>query len=206
MSLALRYMRFDDIPQVVAIDKQAFSTPWSPRSYAYEIGESTYSHMLVLESSTVHEVQGWKRLVRRFGGAPNTHRVEREVIGYGGLWRIVDEAHVSTIATRPDQRGQGYGELLLAAMIAKAVRLQAGYIVLEVRISNGIAQKLYTKYGFKTEGIKKRYYRDNNEDAYDMRLDLHDDNRRELIDNLTRLLEQHQVRDEYTQEERRPRT
>jgi [ribosomal protein S18]-alanine N-acetyltransferase len=178
MKLVLRYMRPPDIPQVVAIDRQAFETPWPARSYAYEISESSYSYMVVLEGTYEQPPTGWRRFVHAFHRNGSSGISQRQVIGYGGLWRIMDEAHISTIATHLDWRGQGYGELLLLAMIQRAVMLNAGYIVLEVRVSNQIAQNLYHKYDFAVVATRPRYYRDNGEDAYDMRLDL--DNREQL--------------------------
>ncbi len=169
MNLSLRYMRQDDIVQVVTIDRQAFQTPWSARSYAYEIGESSHSHMVVLEAPQPQPLNGWKKFIRNFNGH---ERPPHTIIGYGGLWSIVDEAHISTIATHTDWRGQGYGEVLLAGMIHRAITLEAAYIVLEVRVSNTAAQNLYKKYEFTIADTKKRYYRDDGEDAYDMRLDL----------------------------------
>ena len=171
MSLTLRYMNQADIVQVVTIDRQAFRTPWSARSYAYEISESSYSHMVVLETPEAPPVQGWKKLIRSFNGS---EKPQNTVLGYGGLWSIMDEAHISTIATHEDWRGKGYGEVLLAGMIQRAITLEAAYIVLEVRVSNVTAQNLYKKYEFKVVDTKKRYYRDDGEDAYDMRLDIQD--------------------------------
>ncbi|MBK9746744.1 MAG: ribosomal protein S18-alanine N-acetyltransferase [Chloroflexi bacterium] len=109
----------------------------------------------------------WRRIIGNFGILPESNTV---IVGYGGLWNIVDEAHVSTIATHPQFRGNGWGEVLLAAMIRRALTLGAAYIVLEVRVSNVVAQNLYKKYGFETVGTKTNYYHSNNEDAYDMRL------------------------------------
>ncbi|MBZ0297873.1 MAG: ribosomal protein S18-alanine N-acetyltransferase [Anaerolineae bacterium] len=177
--LLLRYMQPADISQVVVIDNQSFDPPWSARSYTYEISESSYSHMAVLMQDAPPAqppVTGWKRLLKGFG----TPHVEGDqiVVGYGGLWNIVDEGHISTIATHPAWRGHGYGEVLLAGMVRRAITLKAAYIVLEVRVSNRVAQNLYTKYEFQTTGVKVRYYRNNNEDAYEMRLDL--DNREML--------------------------
>jgi [ribosomal protein S18]-alanine N-acetyltransferase len=167
-------MRAADIPQVVTIDQQAFETPWSARSYAYEIGESSYSYMVVLESQPDSPpLQGWRRFVANL----SRNGSHSQILGYGGLWHIMDEAHISTIATHPDWRGQGYGDVLLLAMIRRSIALRAGYIVLEVRVSNTIAQRLYQKYDFEIFATKRRYYRDNNEDAYDMRLSLDDSER-----------------------------
>lgn len=166
-TLNLRYMRTSDIAQVVAIDQQSFNPPWTARSYDYEIRESQYSHMIVLE-----QVDGTPRSSlwqRWFGSRPSSaHRI----LGYGGLWNIADEAHISTIASHPQYRGRGLGELVLAAMVAKAIHNRAAYVVLEVRVSNTAAQNLYHKYDFKIVETKKGYYHSNGEDAYDMRLDL----------------------------------
>lgn len=170
--LTLRYMRHADISQVLEIDRVAFSTPWSSSSYAYEIRDSTYSYMVVLEHSDERPVQGLRRLIRQFNGHPSATETVQHVVSYGGLWSIADEAHISTIATHPDWRRNGYGELLLAAMIEKAHLLESSYIVLEVRVSNTAAQQLYYKYDFEIYGTKNKYYYDNGEDAYDMRLDL----------------------------------
>lgn len=168
--LSLRYMRPGDIPQVVAIDNVSFNPPWSARSYAFEVSESSYSHMVVLENGQSNLSQnGWRRWLQPWV------RPNGVILGYGGLWYIAGEGHISTIATHPDYRGRGYGEILLAAMIRRAITLQAEYIVLEVRVSNIIAQNLYTKYEFQIAGTKPNYYRLDNEDAYDMRLDLTDE-------------------------------
>ena len=178
MSLTLRYMRIADIPEVIRIDRRAFGMSWSSQTYAYEAGESTYSYMVVLERSEPKPMAGWQRLLRRLNGhgdktgSSDYVATRQRVVGYGGLWNIADEAHISTIATHPDYRGRSYGEILLAAMIQRSIDLNAGYVVLEVRVSNTIAQNLYKKYDFQITGTKPSYYRDNMEDAYEMRLDL----------------------------------
>jgi ribosomal-protein-alanine N-acetyltransferase len=167
-TLHLRYMTVRDIPEVVEIDRQSFDMPWSSRSYMFEVAESTYSHMLVLETRT--EVTGGplNRLLRR-----SAHPAVQSAVGaYGGLWLIAGEAHISTIASAPPLRGRGLGELALAAMIRRSITLRATHVVLEVRVSNHIAQRLYKKYGFETVGVKPHYYSNNREDAYDMRLEL----------------------------------
>jgi [ribosomal protein S18]-alanine N-acetyltransferase len=173
MTLTLRYMRLADISQVVNIDRVSFDTPWSARSYSYEIEESQYSHMVSLEYETTKSVNGWRRWMRGLRGGTLTS-TERTIVAYGGLWNIMDEAHISTIATHPDWRGRGWGEIVLAAMVRRAISLNAGYIVLEVRVSNHVAKTLYEKYEFVVHDVKPNYYRHNNEDAYDMRLMLGD--------------------------------
>jgi len=171
MALTLRYMRLADIPQVVAIDQITFVPPWSARSYAYEVSESTYSHMVVLEE--IENQAATRSFFRRLFSPPRGPL--SQIVGYGGLWLISDEAHISTIATHPEFRRRGWGELLLAGMVQKALTLNASYVVLEVRVSNVTAQNLYHKYGFTTVDVKKGYYHNNGEDAYDMRLDLRDE-------------------------------
>lgn len=169
MKLTLRYMNVQDIPQVVAIDRLSFDLPWSERSYIYEINEANYSHMVVLEKNFEPErPRGWLRWMPRLNGRHSGTRI----VGYGGLWNIMAEAHISTIAVHPDFRGRGWGEVLLAGMVQRSITLQAGFVVLEVRVSNTSAQSLYRKYDFQTVTVKPKYYRNNNEDAYDMRLDL----------------------------------
>jgi len=168
LSLSLRYMTAQDIPDVVEIDRQSFDMPWSARSYAFEVGESTYSHMMVLETRTEPERGRFSRLWPR--SAPEA--VTLSLGAYGGLWFIGGEAHISTIASHPLQRGRGWGELALAAMIRRSLTLRATHVVLEVRVSNTVAQKLYVKYEFETVGVKPHYYSNNAEDAYDMRLEL----------------------------------
>lgn len=90
------------------------------------------------------------------------------VVGYAGLWLMVDEAHVTTIGVHPAHRGQGAGELLFLALTDLAVELHALRITLEVRVSNGGAQALYRKFGLDVAGLRRRYYSDNGEDAYIM--------------------------------------
>ncbi len=167
MTLTLRYMHPGDLEQVVVLDALSFPDPWSLRSYQFEINESKVSHMVVLDASAAPSVTppGWWR--RWLGGrsAPSQPLVN----AYGGLWHIAEEAHISTIATHPDYRGRHYGELVLAGMVQKSRALGAEYVVLEVRVSNRVAQNLYHKYGFSIVDTRARYYRDG-EDAYDMRL------------------------------------
>lgn len=168
MKLSLRYMTLADVSQVAAIDRLAFDLPWSERSYAYEVTESTYSYMVVLEAANEASPQGWRRWLPPVNGRANGRRV----VGYGGLWNIMSEAHISTIAVHPDYQGRGWGEILLAGMVGRSLALNAGYVALEVRVSNVRAQNLYRKYEFETSSVKPKYYRNNNEDAYDMRLAL----------------------------------
>ena len=205
MSLSLRYMNRSDIKPVAAIDAMCFQPPWSRDSYAFEINESRVSHMVVLEDLSVPmqleqaAPDHWlDRLRGRLRGQTSAVNGTGTVLGYGGLWKIEGEAHVSTIATHPHRRGMGYGEILLAGMFGKALRLNAEFIVLEVRVTNLVAQSLYRKYGFSRFGRKRNYYRNDNEDAWDMRVSLDRGNRRRYQRLLEELLQRHGFEDCYS--------
>lgn len=189
----LHKMRPQDIRQVVEIDQLSFATPWSYSAYQYELSDNNYSQMMVITlpvaqaglfSASGGSANGWPASsgsrangagwARLFGWLRGRFAANGEsddlVIGYGGFWRARGDAHISTIAVRPEYRGRSLGELLLAAMIRRAIMLNAQSCSLEVRISNAPAIALYRKYGFAFHGVKVGYYRDNREDAYDMRI------------------------------------
>lgn len=85
--------------------------------------------------------------------------------GYCGCWQILEEAHVTNVAVSPDYRRRHIGEALLTAILKSCYNAKIKYLTLEVRVSNEPAIKLYEKYGFKSLGVRKGYYQDNNEDA-----------------------------------------
>ncbi len=205
MSLNLRYMRLADIRQVAAIDVICFEPPWSCESYTFEINESRVSHMVVLDQQTDQTLplprppQSLRaRLRQRLLGDAQALYSRGDILGYGGLWKIDGEAHISTIAIHPANRGLGYGEILLAGMFGKALQLSAEYIVLEVRVSNAVAQRLYQKYGFSRVARKKNYYRSDNEDAWDMRVALDRDTRHRFFQLYEKLRMQHGFSDGYS--------
>ncbi len=192
-NLLLRYMTVADLPQVTEIDQLSFEIPWSEKSYRYEINESNQSFMVVLEWSREHIATRWQRWL-------NIHPyVEHRVIGYGGMWFIAGEAHISTIAVHPKGRGKGWGEVLLAGMVRRGIVLDADETALEVRVSNKRAQKLYEKYEFQTVDIKRRYYRNNNEDAYDMRLNVQNESIcNHFNERYEALFKRHQLIDDFS--------
>jgi ribosomal-protein-alanine N-acetyltransferase len=155
-------MTMGDVDQVIAIEQIAFSAPWSARAFRFEISQNRQSTMLVIRPAPPHE--GWLATsLRRFALTR-----PREVLGYAGLWLLVDDIHVSTLAVHPDWQGRGLGELLLLALLDRGAELEACRATLEVRVSNLSAQQLYRKYGFEVVSRRRRYYSDNNEDAYIM--------------------------------------
>ena len=202
-------MRLADIRQVAAIDVICFEPPWSYESYSFEITESQVSHMVVLEQQPDEALPALQprrslrsRLRDRLRGGPLAAYSTGEILGYGGLWKIEGEAHISTIAIHPENRGLGYGEILLAGMFGKALHLHAEFIVLEVRVSNSVAQALYKKYGFSRVARKKNYYRSDNEDAWDMRVSLDRDTRHRFGRLYEKLRIQHGFSDGYSRASR----
>lgn len=199
----LREMQFADIPQVVAIDRQAFPIPWSSSVYRYEIGQNPISTMVVvsLYEAPSHDENHDGSPIDRIMGLLRGRQAtmwHRAVVGYGGFWFSQGEAHVSTIASHPEFRRLGLGELLLAGMIRRALQMDPREVSLEVRISNATAIALYSKYGFKPAGIKARYYRDNHEDAYDMRVPVDDAFRAMVAGYWTTLMRRVAVQDDFT--------
>lgn len=168
---SVRRMGMADIPQVMTIEKTSFPTPWSATSYRHELTQNEYSHYLVVQQkdappAVVGRMERWLNRLR-----PDSP----PLIGYGGFWILGEEAHISTIAVHPEWRGRGLGELLMVAMIDLSQELDAELVTLEVRVSNQVAQNLYKKYLFKKVGRRRRYYRDNDEDALIMTTPFIDD-------------------------------
>lgn len=157
-------MRLDDVPEVMAIERESFPLPWPERAYRYELLQNQNSHYVVLRPTSEPDAGLWWHGLRRVWRG-NTRP---KIIGYGGFWMIAGEAHISTIAVDPTWRRRGLGELLLWEMLNRAVPLEAFEATLEVRVSNQVAQNLYRKYGFEQVGRRRRYYQDNGEDAWIM--------------------------------------
>ncbi len=162
LSYLVEPMTLDDIDQVMEIERIVFPAPWSARAYRYEITENDHSTMLVVRKA-------------RTPAGPLAHLgsllglgAVGPLLGYAGFWLLVDEAHICTIAVRPQWQGQGLGELLLVSLLEQGMRLGAGRATLEVRVSNSSARALYEKYGFQIISRRKGYYTDNKEDAYIM--------------------------------------
>ena len=146
---ALRPMTLADIDAVMAIEAVAMPSPWSEKGYRNELKRNKQATYQILTYTDPQH---------------NTP----QIIGYVGHWLIIDEVHISIIATHPDWRGFGLGEAMLTSVIWIAVEQQAQAITLEVRENNTVAQNLYRKHSFAHVGTRKRYYRDTNEDGYIM--------------------------------------
>lgn len=177
-------MRVADVPAVVEIERQSFSVTWPARAYRREIEENRLAHYLVVREQASsatplasakprHPFREIVSGVRSLVGLdqPQSRSGESTIVGYIGLWIMVDEAHITTIAVHPHWRRRGIGELLLIAAAELAHDLHARVLTLEVRASNTEAQALYRKFGFAVVGVRRRYYNDNNEDALIMTTD-----------------------------------
>ncbi|MBI3967776.1 MAG: ribosomal protein S18-alanine N-acetyltransferase [Chloroflexi bacterium] len=170
-------MTLDDIPRVQEIEREAFTLPWPSHAYRRELKDNKLAHYLVIGLGDDFEptpaaddtapAVTWLDSLKRLFGDSSAQLVPTSppIAGYAGLWLMVDEAHVTTIAVRGDLRGRGLGELLLIALADVAVDIGARWLTLEVRVTNYGAQNLYRKFGFTDQGIRKRYYSDNGEDA-----------------------------------------
>ncbi len=90
---------------------------------------------------------------------------ENKMAGYLGLWKIIDEAHITNLAIHPDYRRKGAAKALLLNAFEECYDEKIKYLTLEVRVSNEGAIKLYENFGFKSLGVRKKYYQNNNEDA-----------------------------------------
>ena len=140
LRLVVEPMRLDDLPAIQTIEQASFTAPWPANAYRSEIESNRLANYLVA----------------RAGDA---------IVAYGGMWLMVDEAHITTFAVDPAWRRQRIGERLLLAFLDLAVDRGAHEATLEVRLSNLPARRLYEKYGFRPVGLRPRYYSDDNEDA-----------------------------------------
>lgn len=141
MSIIYRRMTLADVPQVHAIELATFHTPWSYQSFVDEVTTNKCARYVVAEE-------------------------DGEIIAYAGAWLAFEEGHITNIAVKQSKRGQGIGEGVTLALKQYAANLGVQYLTLEVRRSNVAAQNLYKKLGFIELGVRKRYYEDNNEDAF----------------------------------------
>jgi ribosomal-protein-alanine N-acetyltransferase len=186
LSYSVRQMQEDDIPQVAEIDREAFPTQWPYPAYAYsrELNNRLASYVVIVEDGSLWERSGkirngfplfapllglFRRSARTTGDKPQAAEL---LAGFAGIWRMLDEAHLTTIAVRETRRRIGIGELLLITMIDMSMEYNASVVTLEVRVSNLTAQSLYRKYGFNDAGLRKGYYSEDGEDALIMTTDV----------------------------------
>ncbi len=138
--IAVEAMRVSDISAVHDIEGLSFTTPWPAYAFEQELTANRLARYVVARAGS-------------------------SVVGFGGVWLMVDDAHVTTIGVHPDWRRQGIGRRLLVALIDLADMLRASRVTLEVRDGNLGAQALYAELGFSVAGRRPNYYTDDGEDA-----------------------------------------
>lgn len=146
-TITFRHMTVDDLDEVMEVEVNSFTIPWSREAFFNELTKNQFAQYLIVE-------------------------VDQKVVGYCGVWIIVDEAHITNIALLPEYRGLKLGEALMAKVMELAREMDAIRMTLEVRVSNVRAQNLYRKFGFEEGAIRKQYYTDNMEDALVMWVNL----------------------------------
>ena len=152
--LALELMREADIATVQEIEREIFATPWPRNAYFRELASRSSAYYVVLRQEGVVRPAAYQG-----------SELDPTIVGYGGMWRMYDEAHVTTIGVRRDLHHQGFGRILFAGLIQAAYDMGAKWVTLEVRTSNENAMKMYEAFSFKVIGRRKGYYTDNGEDA-----------------------------------------
>ena len=149
-TIFIRRMQTEDLDKVQEIDRLSFTLPWPDSAYRFELEENPLSALWVAEDLSLEP--------------PN------RVIGVIVVWFIIDEAHIATLAVHPSYRGFGVAKCLLIKALKSALDKGMKLATLEVRANNHAAQALYRHFGFENVGQRRRYYRDNNEDAIIMTL------------------------------------
>ena len=145
-NINVRIMTKEDIAQVVAIEEESFSLPWTVKGFEESL-ELKYSRFYVVV-------------------------MDDEVVGYIGTYFIGDEVDITNIAVSQKYRRKGMADKLIEAVLVYSEDIKAVAINLEVRPSNVPARCLYKKYGFEELGIRKNFYTKPVEDGIIMRKDL----------------------------------
>lgn len=127
------------IDGILEIERDCFAIPWSRRAFEEELDNKLAIYVVAEE--------------------------DNKVIGYGGMWHVVTEGHITNIAVHRDYRRRGVGDAVVKALIEIAQEKEMIGLTLEVRKNNTAAQSLYKKNGFRLEGIRPEYYEDNKDDA-----------------------------------------
>ena len=138
-NLIIRPMTKNDIDGVYEVEENCFVDTWSKDAFNKEL-KNDLARYLVAE-------------------------IDNKIVGYVGIWFVVDEGHITNVAVHSDYRGRKSGDRLVSELVELCKKADLSAMTLEVRASNTVAQNLYRKYGFKMGGIRKEYYSDNKEDA-----------------------------------------
>lgn len=131
--ITISKMTVQDLEDVYEIDKEAFPIPWQKTSFEEELKNILATYLVAKENN--------------------------KVIGYLGMWFVIDECHITNIAVHSSYRRNGIASKLIKEMFKLCNSHGISYILLEVRANNIPAQKLYESFGFKSDGIRKNYYK-----------------------------------------------
>ena len=142
--IRVRRLVLADLAAAQAVERESFDEGWSPTAFESELRHNGAARYVLLERAAAHR---W------------------EALGFAGLWLQYDEAHVVTVAVLPHERRNGYGRVLVHALVTVAAAYSMADATLEVRASNTAARALYSGYGFWEVGERKQYYRDPPEDG-----------------------------------------
>lgn len=153
-------MTLDDLPFVDEIEQASFPTPWSLETFRRELQRNPRSFYWVARRTNQVEDRSLADTLPL-----NLPPILPPILAYGGYWLLGEEAHIMLLATHPQWRRRGLAEWLLTKMLEEMRGVGTHEVTLEVRAGNIAAQELYKKLGFEEVGRRKRYYRDNNEDA-----------------------------------------
>lgn len=138
--MSIETMTDSHLAEITQIESLSFPSTWPQNAFRNEIHDNKLAHYFV-------------------------GIVAGRAIAYGGIWVILEDSHITTIAVHPDYRGKKYGEIMLLHLLDETIKHGASWITLEVRESNIAAQRLYRKYGFTIVSTRRGYYSDNNENA-----------------------------------------
>jgi len=132
VAVNIRSMSRSDVPAVALLEREVYLQPWSARVFFDELAQSNRVYLLAAEDD--------------------------QILGYGGVMLIEEDAHITTLAVVPGMRRRRLGTRLLLALVEQAVERDARHLTLEVRATNTDAQHLYERFGFTPVGKRKGYY------------------------------------------------
>lgn len=138
MEIQVRPMQAEDLDAIMNIEESVFPAPWQRRGFESELTQNRFSQYYVAHA-------------------------DDKVLGYAGMWIILDESHLTTLAVDSAYQRKGVGAMLLQHLLVTAEKEGVTSMSLEVRPSNKAARSLYAGFGFQTQRIRKKYYPD--EDA-----------------------------------------
>ena len=139
MSVKLSLMTKEDLDEVLEISSLSLKESWNLDSFSNELSNPLAKYLIA--------------------------KINDKIVGFVGVWTIIDEGHITNMAVHPEFREKGVGSILLTSLIEHSKDWGCTSLTLEVRSSNNAAKGLYKKFGFLEEGVRKKYYRDNEEDA-----------------------------------------